>query len=417
MMNIALKNARLVDPRHQIDRPAHLFIADGRIAALDEPPAGFAIEREIEASGLVACPGLIDLSARPGELAVDLAAAVAGGVTTLVCPPNLNPVLDEAERIERLTRKAENLRLARFLPLGALTRDLAGERLSELVSLSNAGCIAFSQGQSPVVDTQALLHAFEYAATFNFPLWMRPQDYYLSRNGFAHDGAVSSQLGLTGIPVSAETVALATLITLATDTGVRLHLSCLSSAAGMVMVAQAKADGFSVSCDVGAHYLHLSESAVGFFDTAARLDPPLRSESDRMALREGVRTKQAAICSDHTPLAQDDKLLPFGSAKPGTTGLELLLPLTLRWGTESGLSLLETLAPLTSLPASILGRDDLGHLGVGACADLCLFDPQTNWQVLPETLKSASKHTPFSGQTLTGQAKMTLVGGEVVFSA
>ncbi|MDR0234443.1 MAG: amidohydrolase family protein, partial [Zoogloeaceae bacterium] len=255
-----------------------------------------------------------------------------------------------------------------------------------------------------------------YAATFDFPLWMRPQDYYLSRNGFAHNGVVSSRLGLTGIPVSAETVALATLLTLAVDTGVRLHLGCLSSAAGMAMVVRAQSDGLPVSCDVGAHYLHLSESAIGFFDTATRLDPPLRSEADRAALREGVRAGHAAICSDHTTLAQDDKLLPFGSAKPGATGLELLLPLTLKWGAESGLSLPETLAPLTSLPASVLGQDDLGHLGAGAKADICLFDPEASWQVVPENLKSRSKDTPFAGQTLTGQVKMTLVGGEVVFS-
>ncbi|MCL2021855.1 MAG: dihydroorotase [Betaproteobacteria bacterium] len=414
-MNITIKNARVIDPRHQIDRVADIFISDGRIIA--PAPANFNAEQEIDASGLVACPGLIDLCARPGDLATDLAAAVAGGVTTLVCPPNLNPVLDEPERVERLTKQAESLRLARLLPLGALTRNLAGERLSELVILAKAGCVAFSQGQSPIIDTEALLRAFEYAATFNFPLWIRPQDYFLSRNGFAHNGAISGRLGLTGIPVSAETVALATLLTLATDTGVRLHLCCLSSAAGMAMVARAKADGLPVSCHVGAHHLHLSESAIGFFDTAARLDPPLRSEADRLALREGVRAGHAAICSDHTPLTQDDKLLPFGSAKPGATGLELLLPLTLRWGMEMGLSLPEILAPLTSLPATILGRDDLGHLGAGACADICLFAPEASWQVLPENLKSFSKHTPFAGQTVVGQVKKTLVGGEVVFAA
>ncbi|MCL2075989.1 MAG: dihydroorotase [Betaproteobacteria bacterium] len=409
-MNITIKNARVVDPRNRIDRVADIFISDGRIAA------SAAAGQEIDASGLVACPGLIDLCARPGDLATDLAAAVAGGVTTLVSPPNLNPVLDEPERVERLTKQAESLRLARLLPLGALTRKLAGEQLSELAILAKAGCVAFSQGQSPVMDTGALLHAFEYAATFDFPLWMRPQDYYLSRNGFAHNGAVSGRLGLTGIPVSAETVALATLLTLATDTGVRLHLCCLSSAAGMAMVARAKADGLPVSCHVGAHHLHFSESAIGFFDTAARLDPPLRSEDDRVALREGVRAGLAAICSDHTPLARDDKLMPFGSAKPGATGLELLLPLALRWGMEMGLSLPDILAPLTNLPAAILGRDDSGHLGVGASADICLFDPDANWHVLPENLQSSSKHTPFAGQAVVGQVKKTLVGGEVVFS-
>ena len=417
MMNIAIKNARLIDPRHQTDRVADIFISAGRVVALDTPPAGFVATEEIEAKGLVACPGLIDLCARPGNLATDLAAAVSGGVTTLVCPPNINPVLDEPERVERLIRQAESLCLARLFPLGALTRNLAGERLSELVILAKAGCVAFSQGQSPVMDSEALLRAFEYAATFDLPLWLRPQDYFLSRNGFAHNGAISGRLGLTGIPASAETVALATLLTFARDTGVRLHLCCLSTAEGMAMVARAKADGLPVSAHIGAHHLHLSENDIGFFDTAACLDPPLRSDADRIALREGVFSGNAAICSDHTPLTLDDKLLPFGSAKPGATGLELLLSLTLKWGMESGLSLPDILAPLTALPATILGRDDLGHLGVGATADICLFDPEASWQVLPENLKSSSKQTLFTGQNLVGKVKKTLVGGEVVFSA
>ncbi|MDR2638145.1 MAG: dihydroorotase, partial [Zoogloeaceae bacterium] len=369
-MKTAIRNGRLVDPRQRLDVRQDIFLADGKVAHIGNAPAGFTAEREIDASGLVVCPGLIDLCARPGKLATDLAAAVAGGVTTLVCPPDLDPILDEPERVERLVRQAKDLRLARLLPLGALTRNLIGERLAEMASLRAAGCIAFSQGKSPMPDTQALLRAFEYAATFGFSLWMQPQDYHLTKNGVAHDGEVASRLGLAGIPVSAETVALATLLALAADTGVKLHLRRISSATGMTMVREAQARGVTVTCDVGIHHLHLSERAIGFFDAAARFDPPLRSEGDLAALRQGIAEGHAVLCSDHTPLAQDDKLLPFGSAKPGATGLELLLPLTLRWGRESGLPLTALLSPLTSAPAAILGRDDLGHLGIGAQADL-----------------------------------------------
>lgn len=416
-MKIAITNGRLVDPKHQIDARQDLYLADGRVAGIGQAPAGFQAEREIDARGLVVCPGLIDLSARPGKLETELKAAVAGGVTTLVCPPDLDPVLDEPELAERLVRQAADLGLARLLPLGALTQNLEGERLAEMAGLRQAGCIAFSQGKRPVLDTQALLRAFEYAATFGYAIWLQPQDYYLSRNGFAHDGEVGSRLGLTGIPVSAETVAIATYLTLAADTGVRLHLRRLSSAAGMAMVAKARAEGVAVTCDVGVHHLHLSEHDIGFFDTHARFDPPLRSLRDRDGLCAGVAAGTAALCSDHTPLDQDDKLVPFGEAKPGATGLELLLPLTLKWAAAAKLPLNAALAPVTSAPAAILGRDDLGHLGLGAQADICLFSAEEPWRVTPHNLRSAGKNTPFLGYEMAGRNKATLVAGQVVFDA
>ncbi|MDR3054056.1 MAG: dihydroorotase [Zoogloeaceae bacterium] len=418
-MNIAIRNGRLIDPKNRIDQQADVFIVADKIAGIGNAPAGFTTEREIDAQGHIVCPGLIDLSARPGNLETDLRAAVAGGVTTLVCPPDLDPPLDEPELVERLVLQAADLGLTRLLPLGALTQNLDGERLAEMAGLHAAGCVAFSQGKRPVLDTQALLRAFEYAATFGFSIWMQPQDFYLSRNGFAHDGEVASRLGLTGIPVSAETVAIATYLTLAADTGVRLHLRRISSAIGLDMVAKAQTGGIAVSCDIGIHHLHLSEHDIGFFDTNARFDPPLRSLADRDGLRRGVVSGNGvgnvALCSDHTPLGYDDKLLPFGEAKPGATGLELLLPLTLQWGREAGLSLTQTLAPLTSAPAAILGRADLGHLGVGAEADLCIFAPDALWKVTPENLLSGSKHSPFLGRELTGKTQVCVVGGRVVY--
>lgn len=416
-MNITLKNGRLIDPKHQIDAPQDLFLAHGHVAGVGQKPDGFVAEREIDAQGLIVCPGLIDLSARPARLETELQAAVAGGVTTLVCPPDIDPILDEPELAERLVRQAADLGLARLLPLGALTQNLAGERLSEMAGLRQAGCVAFSQGKRPILDTQALLRAFEYAATFGFAVWLPAQDYYLSRDGFAHDGEVGARRGLTGIPVSAETVAIATCLTLAADSGVRLHLRRLSSAAGIQMVARAQAEGVAVSCDVGIHHLHLSEHDIGFFDANARFDPPLRSLADQAGLCQGVAAGVAALCSDHTPLDQDAKLIPFGEAKPGATGLELLLPLTLKWASAAQRPLIDALKPVTSAPAAILGRDDLGHLGIGARADVCLFAADERWQVNAKTLKSLGKNTPFLHQELTGKARITLVGGEVVFAA
>lgn len=415
-MNIIIRQGRLIDPKSQIDAHLDLFLAEGRIVGVGQPPEGFRAEREIDATGLVVTPGLIDLSAHLTPLECELRAAVAGGVTTVVSPPDIDPILDEPELAERLVQKAANLGLARLLPLGALTQRLEGERLAEMAGLADVGCIAFSQGRRRMQNTQALLRAFEYAATFGFAIWLQPQDYHLARNGFAHDGEISARLGLTGIPVSAETVAIATCLTLATDTGVRLHLRHLSSARGMEMVTRAQAEGIAVSCDVGIHHLHLSEHDIGFFDSQARFDPPLRSLADREGLRRGVAEGSAALCSDHTPLDQDDKILPFGEAKPGATGLELLLPLVLKWATAEKRPLTDALRPVTTQPAAILGRDDLGHLGVGARADLCLFDADARWRVEEQSLQSAGKHTPFSGQELVGRVKMTLVDGEVVFS-
>jgi dihydroorotase len=413
-MKTAIRNGRLVDPKHALDAPLDLYLAGGRVAGVGRAPDGFVADREIDASGLIVAPGLIDLSARPVKLKSELAAAAAGGVTTLVCPPDIDPILDEPELIERLVRESSDLALTRLLPLGALTQGLTGERLSEMAGLKEAGAIAFSQGKRPILDTQALLRAFEYAATFGFAVWLQPQDYYLSRNGFAHDGEVAARLGLSGIPVSAETVAIATTLTLAADTGVRLHLRRLSSAAGIAMVKKAQDEGLLVTCDVGIHHLLLSEADIGFFDTQARFDPPLRSLADREKLGEGVASGVAALCSDHTPLDQDDKLKAFGEARPGATGLELLLPLTLQWATAAGLSLIQALAPLTTHPAAILGRDDLGHLGKGAAADVILFSPETPWEINARTLKSAGKNSPFLGQNVTGKVQTTLVDGRIV---
>jgi dihydroorotase len=411
-----IRNARLIDPANGLDAELDLFIGDGRIAAIGQPPTGFSAERTIDASGLIACPGLVDLSARLGGIEPELNAAVAGGVTSLACPPDSKPPLDEPGLVERLVRRSETLGLARVYPIGALTQQLAGERLAELNTLSRAGCIAFSQARQPIVDTQLLLRAMHYAATFGYSVRLRPQDEFLAREGVAHDGEVASRLGLTGIPVAAETVAIATALQLAAHTGVRLHLSRLSSAAGIDLVRAARRAGMQVTCDVAIHHLHLSEMDIGYFDSNARVDPPLRSARDRDALRAAVAEGLAAVCSDHTPIDADGKQLPFAEALPGASSLELLLPLTLLWAAQAKLPLRVALARITCDPAAILAID-AGSLSVGSAADICIFDPDESWRVTPQALHSQGKNTPFLGYEMSGRVRLTLVGGRIVFAA
>ena len=412
--SIHIKNGRLVDPKNGVDQRADVFIADGVVRAIGSAPAGFVAKCTIDAGDRVVCPGLVDLSARLPNLDSELVAAVAGGITAVACPPDTRPPLDEPGLVERLVRRSESIGLAHVYPVGALTQQLAGEKLAEMGSLTRAGCIAFSQATKPIFDTQVLLRAMQYAATFGYAIRLQPQDHYLARDGVAHDGEVASRLGLAAIPVCAETLAISAALHLARETGVRLHLSKISSAAGMALVREARNNGVRVSCDVAIHHLHLSENDIGYFDSHARFDPPLRSATDREALRTGVAEGLAAVCSDHTPVDEDGKQLPFAESLPGAIGLELLLPLVLKWAAEAQVPLSVALARVTCDPAAVLGVE-AGSLEVGRRADICIFDPAEPWVVRPEALQSQSKNTPFLGWEMTGRVCTTLVGGRVVF--
>jgi dihydroorotase len=422
-LKIEIRNGRLIDPRHRVDRSTTLYIEAGNVAAIGSPPTGWSASRTIDASGLVVCPGLIDLSARlrePGfeykaTLESEMRAAVAGGVTSLACPPNTDPPLDEPGLVEMLKYRAQSLEQTHVYPIGALTVGLQGAELTEMGELAEAGCVAFSQAEAPLTDTGVLLRAMQYAATFGHRVWLRPQDAYLAKGGVAHDGEVATRLGLAAIPPAAETIALATIFELVRVTGVNVHLCRLSTAAGVALVRAAKADGLPVTCDVGAHHLHLCDVDIGWFDAQCRVIPPLRSTRDRAALRAGLRDGTIdLVCSDHAPVDDDGKQLPFGEAEPGATGLELLLPLVLKWADEERVSLVDALARITSWPALILGSP-AGHLGIGAPADICLFDAAMHWRVEPAALASQGKNTPFLGLEVPGRVKMTIVGGHVVY--
>jgi len=426
-MNLHIKNGRVIDPANGIDAVQDLYIGDGKVVAVGSAPDGFTAARTIDAAGLVVAPGLVDLSVRlrePGyeykaTLESEMRAAMQGGVTTLVCPPDTDPVLDEPGLVEMLKHRARNLNQANVHPLGALTMGLKGKALTEMAELTEAGCIGFAQAEHPIEDTTVLLRAMQYAKTFGYTVWLRPQDPHIGFGGVAHSGPLASRLGLSGVPVMSETIALHTIFELMRASGARVHLCRISSAAALDLIRAAKKEGLAVSCDVGVHHLHMTDADIGFFDSNARLTPPLRSQRDREAIRAAVLDGTVdAVCSDHTPVDDDEKLLPFAEASPGATGLELLLALMLKWAHEQGGTadgvLSRAIARITADAARTAGLA-AGTLSVGANADVVLFDPDARWTVAASSLASQGKHTPFLGYELAGQVRATIVAGQVAY--
>jgi dihydroorotase len=428
-MKILIRNGRLLDPASGLDAMGDVAIAAGRIVALGKVNPEFEPDRILDASGLIVAPGLVDLAARlrepghehEGMLESEMAAAVAGGVTSLVCPPDTEPVLDEPGLVQMLKFRARSLNLAHLYPLGALTRGLQGRVLTVMAELMEAGCVGFSQADVAVQDTQVLHRALQYAATFGYTTWLRPNDAWLG-NGVAAKGALSTRLGLTGVPTIAETIALATLFELVRDTGARVHLCRLSSAAGIELVRRAKTEGLPVTCDVNINQLHLTDIDIGYFNAAMRLTPPLRQQRDRAAIRAALADGTIdALVSDHTPVAIDAKNLPFAEAEPGATGLELLLSLALKWGQDESTPLLRTLGVVTAAPVDVIGEAlgslavSAGRLVLGGVADVCVFSLTEHRVINAAILRSQGKHTPFSGYELPGRVHYTLVAGAVAF--
>lgn len=424
-MKLTIAGGHLLDAATGLDGVHDLHVADGKIIAVGRAPDGFRADRQLDARGHTVCAGLIDLSARlrePGfeykaTLESEMRAALAGGVTSIVCPPDTDPVLDEPGLVEMLKHRARSIDQAHLYPLGALTVGLKGEVLTEMAELAEAGCVGFSQANVALVDTQVMARAMQYARSFDFTVWLQPQDAYLSRGGVAHSGPVSGRLGLSGVPVTAETVALHTIFELVRSTQCRVHLCRLSSAAGVALLREARREGLPVTADVAVHHLHLTDVDIGYFDSSCRVEPPFRSQRDRDALCAAVADGTIdAICSDHTPVDDDAKLLPFGEAEPGVTGLELLLPLTLSWAQHHRVPLATALARITADPQRIADCGG-GSLTPGAPADVCVFDPRGAWVVSRTTLLSQGHHTPFANRELQGRVRMTMVGGKVVYEA
>lgn len=422
MSRLSILGGRLIDPANRIDARLDLHIDRGRIWGLGPAPFAFNPDRRIDAAGLVVCPGLVDLSARlrePGAehkatIASETAAAASGGITTLCCPPDTHPVIDTPAVVELIRRKAKRSGRCMVLPLGALTRSLAGTELAEMAALKAAGCPAVGTANLAIASTLVQRRALEYATTYGLVVFLRPDDPQLRDGGCVHEGPVSNRLGLPGIPEAAETVAVARDIALCEQTGARVHFRGLSTAKAVRMIERARQDRLRITADVAAHQLFLTEGDVDGFDSRCHVDPPLRTTADREGLRAGVaKGTIGAICSDHQPHEPDAKDAPFPATAPGISGLETLLPLTLRLVDERLLTLNAAIARLTCGPADVLGLP-LGRLGVGASADVCIFDPETPWILEPHAMRSCGHNTPFAGWEMRGRVRYTLFEGRVV---
>ena len=421
--NLLITGGRVVDPANHVDGVCDLYVRRGRIAAIGRKPKDFNGGRRFDATGLLVLPGLIDLCARlrePGEahkatIASETRAAAAAGITHLVCPPDTTPVIDTPAMVQMIRDRAATFGFARVHPLGALTAGLAGERLADMALLMDAGCAGVSNGLRAVENTLVMRRAMQYASTYDLPVFVTPCDPWLQGNGVVHEGEVSTRLGLPAIPEAAETVGVARDLALIETSGARAHFDLLSSGRAVEMIAEAKTRGLAVSAGVAIHHLHLNEQHIGAFDTRYKVFPPLRTERDRRALLQGVGSGTInAICSDHQPQVADAKLAPFVEAAPGISGVDTLLPLTMALVNQGALPRAAAIAALTSNPAAIIGLD-AGHLGVGAVADVCLFDPKLHWVADHQSLVSNGKNSPWCGHAINGKVVATLIDGKVVY--
>ncbi len=422
-MRIKISNGQLICPAQQVNERGDLYIADGRIISVREPIEGFTADLEIPLDGQYVCPGIVDLSVHTREpgfehkatIASETGAAACSGVTSLVCPPDTRPVTDTPAVVELIHQRQHQVNKTRIHPLGALTRDLAGRQLTEVAALKQAGCVGLSNAHKPVVDTEVLRRAFEYAAGFALPVFIHPEDSYLRNSGVMHEGQISTRLGLPGIPETAETIAIGRALLLIEQTGVSAHFCRLSSARSVEMIKAAKQQGLPVTADAGICYLYLTEIDVDGFNSQCHLLPPLRTGRDRQALLDGLKSGVIdAVCSDHQPHDEDAKAAPFSATEPGASTLETLAPLMFNLVATRGFSLEQTVRALTCRPASIIGID-AGTLVHGARADLFIFDGNRQWTVEADKLTSAGKNTPFDNWEMNGKVTHTIINGEVAF--
>ena len=423
-MNILIKNGHLIDPKNDINGKHDIYISDGNVAALDKVPKSFKAEQTIDASGRTVIPGIVDLSARlrePGQeykgtIYSETKAAAASGITTLCVPPDTNPIIDNPAVAELIQRRAEEAGFANVVTLGALTMGLNGEQLSEMAELRNeGGCVGVSNGTRYITTTLIMRRAMEYAASCGLTVFITPEEHSLVNSGVAHEGSISTRLGLPAIPEAAETVAVARELMLVEQTGVRAHFCRLSTGRAINMIARAQHDGLPITADVAAHQLHLTEMDLGYFNSLCHVRPPLRTQRDMECLQHALQSGNiTAVCSDHQPHDADAKLAPFSETEPGMSALETLLPLTLRMANEGLMTPIEVIARLTQHPADILGLDK-GHLAVGSPADICIFDPEQHWTVDAQNMVSKGKNTPLDGWELKGKVTHTMLNGKIVF--
>ncbi len=422
-MQIKISNGRFIDPANQLDKVTDIYIRDDRIAAIGKQPANFKADKKISAKNLIIIPGLVDLCTRMGEpgqehkatIKSESDAAVAGGVTSVCCPPDTDPIIDTPAVAELIHQRAQHAAKCHVYPVAAATHGLNGKTLSEMQTLKDIGCIAISNAYAPIVDSEVLRRVMEYAFTVDMTLMLFCEDDSLRNKGTAHEGSMSMSLGLPGIPETAETTAISRAILLAEQSGVKLHVCRISTARGVNLINDAQARGLKISADVSIQHLYFTEQDLANFNSQCHLRPPLRTESDRQALLQGLKDKViSSICSDHQPQNDDAKSVPFSLTEPGASSIEFLLPLALSLENQSGLDLVTLIKTITSNPANVLNIE-AGNLAVGHLADLCIFDPNKSVTISRDTMISAGKNTPYQGLTLNNTVIQTIMSGNIVY--
>ncbi|ORU93168.1 MAG: dihydroorotase [Cycloclasticus sp. symbiont of Poecilosclerida sp. N] len=420
-MQIIIKNGRVIDPKNECDGVQNVYIAGGKIQQVGEQPKGFMADVTVDATNKLVMPGFVDLNAslrEPGyehkaTISSEMKAAVAAGYTSLCCLPDTSPILDTPSVVQLILDKAEAAGFAKVLPLGALTVGLKGETLSEMYALKKSGCVALSQAPKSNINSQVLRRALQYASTHDLLVILKPEDLAIKDDGCIHDGAISAKLGLQGIPVSAETVAISQIIELVQETGARVHLTGVSSARSVAMLGR-KQSNHTISADVHAHQLHLTELDVGTFDANYHTSPPLRTVKDKDALIAGVAKRVFCVSSGHQPHELEAKQAPFPSTQTGISSLETVLPLMLKLVADGLIDLSQLVNRLSYDPSKILGLQT-GCLSKGAPADVCIIDPEKQWLVSEDSLYSRGKNTPYLGHQMKGRVTHTLVNGRLVF--
>lgn len=422
-MSILIKNGRVIDPKNNVDAILDILVENGKIADLNKNLDPKKAKKTIDASKKIVMPGIIDLQLNlrePGNqykstLESEMKAANAGGVTSMVCPPDTTPILDEPGLVKMLKNKSEVLKRGNVYPLGALTQKLNGKLLTEINDLYESGCIGFSQAEKPIQDTEVLYRSFQYLSTFNLKVFLRAEDAYLSEKGIINAGEISTRLGLKGIQSISETTAINKILEIARLTKTKVHLNKISTADGLNLIKIAKKNGIDVTCDVSIHQIFLTDNDIGFFNTNCFLKPPLRKESDRLKIIESIVDGTIdAICSDHSPVNEDNKLKPFAESEHGASSVELLMPMIFKLSEEYKIDLSLLINKITYQPANIL-EINKGNLSVNSDADICIFDPSYLWEVNSKTLISEGKNTPFMNQNFTGKVSSTIFNGNIVF--
>jgi len=423
---IQIVNGHLVDPKNNIDAKQDVFITGHKISGIGKAPENFKTDTIIDAADCIVSPGFVELCGRlrePGQehkatIASETCAAVAGGITTICVPPDTDPVIDTPAVAELIAHRARAAGYANVVTLGALTHRLRGELLAELSTMKKQGhCIGVSNAMQPVKNILIMRRAMEYAASCGLTVFIHAEDAELAGDGCAHEGAVSTRLGLDAIPESAETSAVSRMLMLIEQTGVRAHFYHISTAAALNMIAQAQSKGLPVSVDVAPHYFHLTDMDIGYFDSNCHVRPPLRSQRDKDGIRAALKNNTVdAISSDHQPHDADAKLAPFGATEPGISGFDTLLALSLRLVEDNILDMNALINKLSLSPATILGINK-GHLSIGADADVTIFNPNTAVTIDVNKFKSQGHNSPFNGWQVSGKVMHTLVAGKAVYEA